>query len=221
MLAHRGPWIGRGSDHQERAETDAMCASHSPPLCTSTLMLAIRLIVAMGAHMPPAQRSRRERVAAIDAVMSNPDLVSHILRSPIGPSTFVAASRVCKVWHAVCRSDEHALRRVSLYQGGLTRTALRGLFALTSAEAEMYPHNVHQRVGGGRYFVYQQCAIEQLLNDRGMIALQTRLQRQVAGRGPSRHTLVGPAGVLGQSKLEDRLHERAEMKARFGISLSV
>jgi len=168
-------------------------------------MLAIRPTVAMSTHASPIQRSRRRRVA-IDAVMSNPDIVTHILRSHIGPSTFVAASRVCKVWHAVCRSDEHALRRVALYQGGLTRTALRGLFGLTSVEAAAYPHTTHAHAVGV-YCLYKQMAIDQVLADGGMHAIRERLRLRVAAP----RLRVYPVGLedrLRTSKLEDFLHHR-------------
>ena len=197
---HTWPWIVSGSDHQACSDERDGCALTTLHLCARPRSLAIRLIVAMGAHTPPAQRSRRSRVA-IDAVMSNPDLVSIILRSPIGPSTFVAASRVSKVWHAVCRSDEHALRGVALYQGGLTRTALRGLFGLTSAEAAAYPHTTHAHAVG-RYCVYEQMAIDLVLADHGINARHTR-EAAIAAVPRLRLYPVGLEDRMRTSRLED------------------
>ena len=48
---------------------------------------------------------RRAKWAAYEAVLSNPDLVAHILSGTIGPSTYVAASLVSKAWRDACRAE--------------------------------------------------------------------------------------------------------------------
>ena len=83
---------------------------------------------------------RRCTCVAGEAVLSNPDLVAHILMGTIGPSTYFAASLVSKAWHAACRADETLLRLVALYQGGLTRTLFRRLFVLSHDEVKALPH---------------------------------------------------------------------------------
>ena len=163
-----------------------------------------------------APLAQRRRTTAVDAVLSNQDLVAHILRSGIGPSTFVAAGGVCKAWRAVCRSDEAVLRCVAMYQGGLTRTAFRGLFGLTSAEAAAYPHIVRRRFGGGSYCVYGDEAVDRVLGaDGGMDAVRMRMQNQKRA-APQQRTPRFPAHPqrrLQTFQLEELLHRRAADRA--------
>ena len=63
----------------------------------------------------PQKRYRASE--AVDLVLSHVDLVAHILTGTLGPSTFNAATLVCKAWHSVCRNDERVLRSAALYTG--------------------------------------------------------------------------------------------------------
>ena len=63
-----------------------------------------------------ANQGQRTRIA-IDAVVSDVNLVALILAGSIGPSGFVAASLVCKAWLSVCREDERMLGGLAGYHG--------------------------------------------------------------------------------------------------------
>ena len=114
--------------------------------------------------------------AAIDAVVSDDDLLALILSQGIGPASFTAASLACKSWLSVCRSDERILRGVALYQGGLTKGAFMKLFALTSKEADALPRSSHRRYGGGSYFLYRGDAVDAVLAAGGIKGWQKRLR---------------------------------------------
>ena len=120
-------------------------------------------------------KSRRAHIA-IDAVVSDVDLVALILAGNIGPSGFAAASLVCKAWLSVCREDERVLRGVATYQGGLTKGAFMKLFAITSKEADGLPRSSHKRWGGGSYFHYRGDAVEAVLAGGGIKEWQKRLR---------------------------------------------
>lgn len=120
---------------------------------------------------------KRQRTrAAIDAVVSDVDLLALILSQGIGPASFTAASLVCRTWLRVCRSDERVLRGVALYQGGLTKGAFMKLFALTSKEADALPRTSHRRYGGGSYFLYRGDAVDAVLKAGGIKEWQKRLR---------------------------------------------
>ena len=94
--------------------------------------------------------ARRGRTrAAITEVLSNADLVGHILRGHIGPSTLVAASAVSKVFLQACNDDTAA----ALFTGGLTKGRLIVLFALTNREADALPRSQLSRRGGGFFYL--------------------------------------------------------------------
>ena len=131
--------------------------------------------------MAATQRSvglcwRRCACAAVDAVISDDDLVTLILCQGIGPASFVAACMVCKSWLRVCRSDERVLRGVALYTGALTKGEFMKLFAVTSGEADVLPRSSHRRYGGGSYFLYRDDAVDAVLAAGGVKAWQRRLQ---------------------------------------------
>ena len=118
---------------------------------------------------------RKRRIAVTNEALSNPDIVAHILRDNVGPSTFAAASEVSRDWRAVCRTDVTVVRAVALYQGGLTLAKLMHLFAITKNQAEGLPHTAHPRYGGGTYCVYSVPAVDALLSPSGMKAWRLRL----------------------------------------------
>ena len=110
---------------------------------------------------------QRRRLVVSD-VVSNKDLVATILKDNIGPTTFADASLVCKTWLSVCRSNEHVLRGVAQYQGGLTKGVFMNLFAVSSLEADALPRTSHKRFGGGSYYLYGKDAVNTVLKTDGM-----------------------------------------------------
>jgi hypothetical protein len=156
---------------------------------------------------------RRPQSGAVEAVLSNEDLVAQILRGNIGPSAFAAASRVCKSWHSVCRSDESVLRSAALYQGAVTKTVLCGLLAVAPREAAVLPHTVHRRRNGGQYQLFGEPAIDAAIADGGMPALRDRLAKRAAAIAWGRCFLNGLSvwngrSALEQARLEDAMHAR-------------
>lgn len=119
--------------------------------------------------------SRRRVCKAVDAVVSDDDLLALILSQGIGPTSFTAACLVCKSWLRACRSDERVLRGVALYQGGLTKGVFMKLFAITSKEADNLPRSSHKRFGGGSYFLYRANAVDAVLADNGIKKWRERL----------------------------------------------
>ena len=109
-----------------------------------------------------ANQGHRTRIA-IDAVVSDVNLVALILAGNIGPSGFAAASMVCKSWLSVCREDERVLRGVAAYQGGLTKCVFMKLFAVSSQEADALQRAKRLRFGGGHYFLYRADAVDAVL----------------------------------------------------------
>ena len=142
---------------------------------------------------------KRDRWAAGNAVLSNPDLVCCILSGGIGPSTYFAATLVCKSWRDACRSDETLLRLVALYQGGLTRGMFTRLFALTTREARDIPHTTHKRFQGGTYYLYSKDAVDCILAPGGFVKWRERLDSRP----------VTTRVVRSSHELEDGLHRRA------------
>ena len=153
---------------------------------------------------------RQLRSGAMEAVLSNEDLLAHVFGGNIGPTTFVAISRVCKSWHSVARTNEMVLRMVALYQGGLTKTVFCGLFALTPREAVLLPHSVHRRRNGGPYHLFRKAAIDETLAQGGMQAMRERLanRSKAIARGWALYELPNARSTLKQIELEDRLHAR-------------
>ena len=149
--------------------------------------------------------TKRRASVAVEAVVSDTDLVALILATGIGPTSFLAAGLVCKAWLRVCRTEERILRGAALYQGALTKGALMKLFAIPSKVADELPRSSHKRYGGGRYFLYREDAINAVLAAGGMKAWQKRLRSRgehacVVGWRPR------PERSFCQ---EERLHARA------------
>lgn len=146
-----------------------------------------------------AHEMGRDRWAAGIAVLSNPDLVFCILRGTIGPSTYFAATLVCRAWRDACRTNETLLRLVALYQGGLTRSMFTRLFALTAREAREMPHTTRRRAQGGTYYLYEAAAVDCVLATDGFARWRQRLERRP----------VATRSVHTSWELEDQLHRRA------------
>jgi hypothetical protein len=80
-------------------------------------------------------------------VLADADLVGVILAGNVGPSSFAAVSCVCRTWATVCKTDERVVRGAALYTGGLTKSALMNLFAISSQEADGLPRSTHKLWG--------------------------------------------------------------------------
>ena len=164
----------------------------------------------MGVADMNANQGHRTRIA-IDAVVSDVDLVALILAGNIGPSGFAAASLVCKAWLSVCREDERVLRGVAAYQGGLTKGVFMKLFAVSSREADALPRAKCLRFGGGHYFLYNADAVDAILAAGGINTWRDRLRHRAANpcivRWPSQ------LGCIRQSsQQEERLRAKASQR---------
>ena len=126
---------------------------------------------------------RKRRTAVTNEALSDPDILSYILRGNVGPSTFAVASEVCRAWRAVCRSDVTVVHAVALYQGGLTMAKLTHLFAITQNQAKDLPHTAHARYDGGTYYLYTTPAVDALLSPSGMEAWRLRLHARAESSG--------------------------------------
>ena len=146
--------------------------------------------------------------AVMRDVLSDLDLVAHILAGNIGPSAFVAASLVCKGWLSVCRKDERVLRGAAQYQGGLAKGTLIKLFAISSCVADALPRTSRARYGGGTYFLYGEAAINAILENGGMKEWQKRL-RSRAETPCITHWSKGHGSTRRVFLQEERLHARA------------
>jgi len=120
-------------------------------------------------------------------VLANEDLVHLILQhSELRPSTFVVASRVCKVWKGVCLRDTSLLVKAATECQFMTKQIVMGLFALSSAEANQLPRTVRPRRTGGVMYRYEpSCAAAEALNivggvDGVRLRLRTRARDQAS-----------------------------------------
>jgi hypothetical protein len=116
--------------------------------------------------------------AAIHAVVQDRELVALIFRGNAGPATFAALACVCRTWRVVCHEDEDVLRAVAAYRkGGVTKGVFARVFCLSSAEADALPRTEHLRLRGGKFYLYGEAAVEQVLADGGMAARRRRMAR--------------------------------------------
>jgi hypothetical protein len=116
-----------------------------------------------------------------DTVFGCTDLVTKILElARLSPVEFVWCGRVCRMWRAVCHTDDHLLFGVALGQDFLTKRALMGMFALSPAEADKLPRGVCARVPTGFMYMYSEAAVRAALPLVGGLA---GWRRRVEGRG--------------------------------------
>ena len=153
--------------------------------------------------------------AVMRDVLSDLDLIAHILAGSIGPSAFVAATLVSKGWLSVCRTDERVLRGAALYQGGLTKGTLIKLFAISSCVADALPRTSHARYGGGTYFLYREDAINAILANGGMKEWQKRLRSRGAETPCITHWSKGHDSTRRVFRQEERLHARAVQRRQW------
>ena len=161
-----------------------------------------------------AEWSRRDRtLEAIQTVVSDTDLVALILWGSIGPSSFNAASLVCKAWLSICRADERVLRSVALYTGALTKGVLMQLLAVTSRHADALPRESYARLNGGVCFLYCKAAIDQILAAGGLSAWRERVRMRGANQGCAKPAYLSYSRLACSTRLvaqqEERLHARA------------
>jgi hypothetical protein len=155
--------------------------------------------------------------ATMRDVLTNLDLVGKILVGNIGPSAFAAASLVSKCWLSVCRTDEGVLQGVAQYQGGVTKTTLMRLFAVSPHEADTLPRTSHKRYGGGSYYLYGGAAIDAILANGGMKEWQKRLRSRGASPCLTRRQPQS-SDIRRAFQQEERLHARtAQRQAWFQI----
>ena len=133
-------------------------------------------------------------------VMGNQDLVQLILHhAQLSPVAFVAASRVSKTWHTVCKLDD-SLVRSAAKNSGVTKTVLMGLFAMSSDEVNRLPRTTKRRWGGGIIYIYSVGGVEEAWGvvggvDRWHVRLSKRCRDQRSietAFGPEWRTLRWP-----------------------------
>lgn len=133
----------------------------------------------MSRRLSQHETTRLQVFHAVNAVMTNTDIVSIILNGNVGPNTLGIASQVCKTWYEVC-STETVLRAAALYIGGLTRGVFCGMFALSYAESRALPHVRRMSINMRRiYFLYTQKAVDAVLDAGGSQALRERRRRRI------------------------------------------
>ena len=148
-----------------------------------------------------AMDQRRARRAAIDAILSDPDMVVYVLKGNVGPSTFSTASLVCKTWRSACLADEALLRAVAEYQGALTKTAFVRLFAVSWRDVAKLPHEQY-----ARYALFGPAAVDAALA-AGLEAWRQRLRARASS---PYYKPLGPTHLSGTAhEHEERLHARA------------
>ena len=165
--------------------------------------------------------SGHERTTAIDTVVSDHDLMSVILRGPMGMTGFERVQMVCKVWLGVCRSDAVLLRGVALYTGGLTKGAFMKLFAVSPAAADELPRTTHKRYGGGSYYLYRQDAVDAVLAaDGAMAAWRERLRLRGVNGSPMRLFPAQPRPLhqfRSPAAQEEYLHAREAQRREWHL----
>ena len=159
--------------------------------------------------------NKRVRVCAVmEGVLADADLVGVILAGNVGPSAFAAVSCVCKTWATVCKTDKRVVRGAALYTGGLTKSALMKLFAISSQEADALPRSAHKRFGGGSYYLYQINAIDTLLANKGMEEWRRRLHNR--GRRPCISPWpTQPVCLRHAFQQEERLHTQTSQRQKW------
>jgi hypothetical protein len=162
----------------------------------------------MNRRLSQHETARLRVCHAVNAVMTNTDIVSIILNGNVGPNTLGIASQVCKIWHEVC-STETVLRAAALYIGGLTRGVFCGMFAVSYAESRALPHAQRKSRNMRIYFLYTQKAVDAVLNAGGSQALRERRRRRIT----SQFTEYTPANFhIERWRMEEILHAKVSSK---------
>lgn len=89
---------------------------------------------------------------ARNRVLENVDLVAHVLLyAELTPESFVGVGRISKAWRAACRINASLLLKASRARPFLTKRVFCGLFGLSPAEADAYPHGKRAHKTGLMY----------------------------------------------------------------------
>jgi hypothetical protein len=90
----------------------------------------------------------------MDLILNNEDLLLRIFElGCLTPIELVALERVCVQWRRVYHTNARALVHAAT-PSVVTKTVLMGLYALSSSEANILPHVVRARKGGGAMRLY-------------------------------------------------------------------
>lgn len=113
-------------------------------------------------------------------VLGNADIVALVLEhAQLSPTCLAVHSRVCSAWRRACRTEERLLLRAALARSFLSKHDFMGLFALSSAEADTFPHGVRARNPSGFVFMYKEAAVRSVLpSTGGMIEWRRRVERR-------------------------------------------
>ena len=113
-------------------------------------------------------RRHTQGSAAAASVLHNSDLVASILLlAELGPTEFVAVSRVAKAWHEACRSEPALLLAAARRHDFLTKRTLMGLLALHWHEPDKLPRGWRARRNGGFLYMYGHAAVDLALSSVG------------------------------------------------------
>lgn len=139
------------------------------------------------------------------------DIIKHVLRDNVGPSTFASARQVNRSWAHACE-DETLLTAVASYVDGLTRTQFCGLLRLTPCSARAYRHDVRRVVtthGVREFYLYHASTVQHALREGGGFE-GLRKRRIVMPYQPN--TIIQSRR---NSHLEERLHKRKVARLAF------
>lgn len=150
-------------------------------------------------------------MASADAVLQDRELVALLLRGNVGPATFAALACVCRTWRMVCYEDEDVLRAVAAFNESLTKGIFMRLFCLSSDEANALPRTEHVRLRGGKFYLYGEAAVDQVLASGGM---ETRRKRMVRSIGSCEARYCGKPFLQEQEEEECRARPRATQAPR-------
>ena len=150
-------------------------------------------------------RSAPPTSMAIASVIENEDLLGLILQlADLAPRDFVAVSRVSNVWRSVCVRDGDIALQAARRAHCLTKRALMGLLALSSAEADRLPRATRNRPGGGIMYQYPVTVVNEAWDGfvggaeewRQRLAKRARLQLEIeVAFGSEWRELMGPKRV--------------------------
>ena len=118
--------------------------------------------------------------SAMALVMGNDDLLLTILElARLTPAGLVAVERVCRHWRRVYHANARTLVQAAT-PPVVTKTVLMGLYALSSGEANILPHDVRARRGGGSVHLYSRVSEEAWALVGGELEWEARLARRSA-----------------------------------------
>ena len=127
-------------------------------------------------------RVRETMEGVIGLVINNDDLLLSIFElGGFSPIELVALERVCVQWRRVYHANARGLVQ-SATPSVVTKTILMGLYALSSSEANILPHVVRARQGGGFMRLYTGVGESAWTLVGNEIAWEARLARRGASQ---------------------------------------